>query len=212
MESAKPHDESSHATSLTLVGRVQANEQAAWQRLVDLYGPLIFSWGCRGGLSSEDAADVMQEVFAAVTKAIGRFDAAASGRFRGWLWTISRNKIRDHHRRLTAEPEGRGGDTAMRALADLPADALPELWDDEASDATRHEVRMLYHRAMDLIRQDFQPQTWQAFWLCVVEEQPTDEVARELGLSANNVRQARSRVLRRLRAELGDGEIPGNSP
>ena len=62
--SAKPPDPSSDQTSLTLVGRVQANEEAAWQRLVDLYGPLIFSWGCRGGLSVEDSADVMQEVFA----------------------------------------------------------------------------------------------------------------------------------------------------
>ena len=197
--SARSPDESSYATSATLVARVQANQQAAWQRLVDLYGPLIYSWGCRSGLASEDAADVMQEVFAAVARAIGNFDPAAQGRFRGWLWTITRNKIRDHHRRLIAEPPGRGGDAALRQLAELP-----EQWDDDASDATRHEVRALYHRALDLIRNDFQPQTWQAFWLSVVEEQPTDVVARRLGLSANSVRQAKSRVLRRLRAELGD--------
>ncbi|MBI2481588.1 MAG: sigma-70 family RNA polymerase sigma factor [Planctomycetia bacterium] len=204
--SSKPSDASSHATSPTLVGRVQANEEAAWQRLVDLYGPLIFSWACRGGLASEDAADVMQEVFAAVAKAIRRFDPAARGRFRGWLWTITRNKLRDHHRRVSQEPEGRGGDTALRELAELP-----EQWDDNSSDATRHEVRALYHRALALIRNDFEPNTWQAFWLSVVEEQPTDEIARHLGLSANSVRQAKSRVLRRLRAELGDGASPVNS-
>lgn len=199
MSSAKPSDASSYATSPTLVSRVQANEEAAWQRLVELYGPLIFSWACRGGLSGEDAADVMQEVFAAVARAIRRFDPAARGRFRGWLWTITRNKIRDHHRRIADEPEGRGGDTALRQLAELP-----EEWDDDASDATRLEVRSLFHRAMELIRNDFEQQTWQAFWLSVVEERPTDEIARQLGLSANSVRQAKSRVLRRLRAELGD--------
>jgi RNA polymerase sigma-70 factor (ECF subfamily) len=184
---------------MSLVDRVQANDDAAWQRLVDLYGPLIFSWGCRGGLSGEDAADVMQEVFASVAQAIGRFDPAAEGRFRGWLWTITRNKIRDHYRRATPQTVARGGDTALRELAQLP-----EQWDDHASDATRNEVRSLHHRALELIRQDFQPQTWQAFWLSVVEERSSDEIASRLGLTANSVRQAKSRVLRRLRAELSD--------
>jgi RNA polymerase sigma-70 factor, ECF subfamily len=195
----KPSDSSSGATSPTLLVRVQANDAVAWQRLVNLYGPLIYSWGRRSGLSDEDAADVMQEVFAAVSRGIRRFDIKASGRFRGWLWTITRNKVRDHHRRCVDEPVGQGGDTAMQKLV-----VWPEKWDDDASDATRHEVRALYHRAMELIQSDFQPQTWQAFWMSVVEERPTEEIAQQLGLTANSVRQAKSRVLRRLRAELGD--------
>ncbi len=200
MLSVNSSDGSSHATSPTLVGRVQANDEAAWQRLVDLYGPLIFSWASRSGLAGEDAADVMQEVFAAVANAINRFDPVTRGRFRGWLFTITRNKIRDHHRRFAGEAEAKGGDTAFQVLAELPDE-----WDDNASDATQHDVRALYHRAMELIRNDFKPQTWQAFWLSVVEEQSTDDIAKQLGLSANSVRQAKSRVLRRLRAELGDG-------
>ncbi len=204
MQSTSYSSGSSHATSLTLVARVQANDEEAWQRLVDLYGPLIFSWANRGGLSNEDAADVMQEVLAAGAKAISRFDPAARGRFRGWLFTITRNKIRDHHRRFADEPEAQGGDTANREMHDLP-----EQWDDNASDATRFDVRMLYHRAMELIQGDFKPQTWQAFWLSVVEERSTDDIAEQLGLSPNSVRQAKSRVLRRLRAELGDE--PGSS-
>lgn len=59
MQLQSSSEDSSHATSLTLVGRVQADDETAWQRLVDLYGPLIFSWANRGGLSSEDAADVL---------------------------------------------------------------------------------------------------------------------------------------------------------
>ena len=192
---ARRSDTSPSATSPSLVGRVQSNEAAAWERLVELYGPLIYAWGCRGGLSSEDAADVMQEVFTSIR----RFDPTAPGRFRGWLWTITRNKIRDHHRRSHSQPEGRGGDTALRELAELP-----EQWDDGASDATKHEVCALYHRALEMVRTDFQPQTWQAFWLSVVEEKPTDDIATKLGISVHSVRQAKSRVLRRLRAELGD--------
>jgi RNA polymerase sigma-70 factor (ECF subfamily) len=147
----------------------------------------------------------MQEVFAALARAIHTFDTAAHGRFRGWLWTITRNKIRDHYRRSANQPEARGGDTALRDLA-----VLPDQWDDDDSDLTRNEVRALYHRALELIRNDFQPQTWQAFWLTAVEGQATDEVARRLKLSTNSVRQAKSRVLRRLRAELGDGDNPAS--
>ncbi|TWT94618.1 RNA polymerase sigma factor [Stieleria varia] len=203
MNTSHPTDDSSAGTSASLVQRVRSNDANAWQRLVDLYGPLIFTWACRGGLSPEDAADVMQEVFASVARAIKRFDPAAEGRFRGWLWTITRNKIHDHFRR--ASPQGAqglnatGGDTALRML-----NQLPEHWDDDSSAATRNDVLALYHRAMQLIRNDFESQTWQAFWMAVVEERTTDEIARSLGMSTNSVRQAKSRVLRRLKQELSD--------
>jgi RNA polymerase sigma-70 factor (ECF subfamily) len=199
MSSFRSSDESSHVTSLTLVGRVKENDGDAWGRLVELYGPLVFSWGRRAGLSDDDAADVLQEVFAAVARSIGEFDPDVRGRFRGWLWTITRNKVRDFYRQCADEPAQCGGDTALEQLAQLP-----EKWSDDSSDATRLEVRLLYHRAMELIQTDFEPQTWKAFWMSVVEEQATGDIAAQLGLSANGVRQAKSRVLRRLRAELGD--------
>ena len=55
-------------------------------------------------------------------------------------------------------------------------------------------------------RAEFEERTWQAFWRVTVEGQDTAEVAAQLGISANGVRQAKSRVLRRLREELGELE------
>lgn len=191
-------DESSQATSESLLIRVSARESAAWQRLVDLYGPLVFSWCQRGGLQNDDAADVMQDVFVSVAKAIERFDLHGKGRFRAWLWTITRNKLHDHYRK-PAPDQATGGDAAYELLSELP-----EQWSDECSEVTRSEVRSLYHRAMELIRTDFQLQTWQAFWMSVVEERSTEDISKELGIRPSSVRQAKSRVLRRLRAELGD--------
>ena len=52
------------------------------------------------------------------------------------------------------------------------------------------------------IRGDFEEKTWSAFQLTVIEGRPTAEVAAELDLSPESVRQARSRVLRRLREEM----------
>ncbi len=193
---------SSGATSPSLLVRLKTREPLAWERFVDLYGPLVFHWGHRHGLHDDDAADVMQEVLSAVAGSIDRFQHATHrGRFRGWLWTITRNKIRDHHRRLEHQVIGQ----ELHELG-ISLESLPEEWSDDASDATRYEVNSLVHRALDLIRGEFQPRTWDAFWRSVVGGDDTHQIAAELGLSQNGVRQAKSRVLRRLRAELGDLE------
>jgi RNA polymerase sigma-70 factor (ECF subfamily) len=59
-------------------------------------------------------------------------------------------------------------------------------------------------RALDAIRGEFEPRTWQAFWKTTVEGRAPKDVAAELAMSAGAVRVAKSRVLQRLRAELGD--------
>jgi len=67
-------------------------------------------------------------------------------------------------------------------------------------------VRQLRLRALELIRAEFEDRTWQAFWRVTVDGQPTKDVAQELGVTPSAVRLAKSRVLRRLREELGDLE------
>ena len=54
------HASSSNATSTSLLQRVRDADAAAWRRLVELYGPLIFAWGRRHRLGDEDAADVVR--------------------------------------------------------------------------------------------------------------------------------------------------------
>jgi len=65
-------------------------------------------------------------------------------------------------------------------------------------------VSGLYHRALDLIRSEFAEQACQAFWKTAIEEQPSTAVAAELGMTAAAVRKAKSRILRRLKEEVGD--------
>src|SRR5262249_58062505 len=81
-------------TSLSLLARVRANEATAWQRLVDLYAPLVYHWCRRCGLSREDTADVFQEVFRSVAEHIASFrPEPVGGTFPGWVRTIARHKI-----------------------------------------------------------------------------------------------------------------------
>ena len=189
------------STSSSLVERLQAQEPEAWRQWADLYGPLIYFWSRRYSLQPEDAADVFQEVFGAVSAGIGRFQHdRARGRFRGWLWTITRNKIQDHFRSQNGREAAVGGTEALRRIAEIPE----QLAEDPTDPDGRGELIALFHRAVQAARAEFEDRTWAAFWRTLADRQPTREVADELGMTVNAVRLARSRVLRRIRALLGD--------
>ena len=192
---------SSTATSRSLLDRVKADDAAAWDRLVALYGPLVFHWCRRWDLQDQDAADVFQEVFQAVAAHVGGFRKERPGdTFRGWLRTITRNKVHDLFRRQGREPGGAGGTDAHQRLLHLPAPAAAE----EDSAAGDDAERRLLYQALEVVRGEFAERTWQAFWRTAVEGQVPRDVGGDLAMSPGAVRVAKSRVLQRLREELGD--------
>jgi RNA polymerase sigma-70 factor (ECF subfamily) len=187
------------STSASLVVRVKHNDPQAWQRLVAIYSPLVYTWCRRHSLAAHDAADILQEVFRAVHRQIGSFRRERpDDTFRGWLWTITRNKVRDHFRAQQHRPQATGGTDAQLRFADLP-DQEPVLSEATGVSAAGSSP---YHAALELVRTEFEDRTWQAFWRAAIDEQPTDQIAADLGMSVNAVRLAKSRVLRRLRTEF----------
>ena len=190
--------ESHDATSRSLLLRVKSNDQDAWQRLVGLYSPLVEYWCRQGGVQGDDLQDVAQDVFAAVAAGLKTYRQDGPGAsFRGWLRGIARHKLRDHFRRGPSRAEG--GTEALLRLREVPAeDEAPDLSEGDG------EVASLYRRALDQVRGQFEERTWQAFWRVAMDEHSPADVAAELGISPNSVRQAKSRVLRRLKEELGE--------
>lgn len=187
------------STSRSLIQRAIGECPLAWERLSLLYTPLVYAWCRQAGLQPHDAADVVQEVFRALLRGLKQFRRDRPGdSFRGWLWTITRHKILDHRRAGQRQPQAAGGSSAQRQLGELP-DRAPEEQDPTQVAAVRSE---LARRAMELMRQDFEDRTWQAFWLTAVEEKTASQAAEALGLSPAAVYMAKSRVLRRLREEL----------
>jgi RNA polymerase sigma-70 factor (ECF subfamily) len=189
----------SGSTSRSLIRRAAANDPAAWQRLSHIYGPLVYQWCRHCGLQPDDAADIVQEVFRSLARSLDSFRREQPGdSFRAWLWTITRNKLRDHHRNRQRQPLAAGGSTAHEQLQQLP-DLAPE----DSDAGHRQQVRSeLAQRALGLMQQDFEERTWQAFWKTAVEQQSAAQAAAELGLSVASIYMAKSRVLRRLREEL----------
>ena len=109
------HRESS---SRSLIRRVQLDDRRAWEQLSRLYGPVVYEWARQNGLQPDDAADVMQDVFAGLMKNIASY--SHDGSFRGWLWTVTRNKVRDHFRKRAGRDNASGGSTRMAACYNSP--------------------------------------------------------------------------------------------
>lgn len=205
MPSSSSQSDDPSLTSTSLIVRIQLRDEVAWARLVDLYSPLIWGW-CRGsGLQPNDADDVLQDVFASVSRSISGYQR--NGPFRRWLWQITRNKMLDHYRARKKTPLATGGTDFGNWLAQVP-EAPPE-------DATVSDVRnSLIWRALEMIRVEFEESTWNAFTRMVFDKRTAAETAVELGWANENdadlnrgakrVRQAKFRVMKRLRDEFGD--------
>ncbi len=188
----------SHSTSASLLARVRRREADAWERFAALYTPLVYGWARRGGLQSSDAADVVQDVFRPVFEKIEDFQRdGQQSRFRGWLWTITRNRVRLFYRQGAGRAQAAGGSEAARRM-----EQVPDFLESDEQPAAEESRRLLVHRALQLIKQDFADETWQAFWRLAVEGDSVREIAADLGISAAAVRQAKYRVLCRLREEL----------
>ena len=187
------------STDTSLLGRVRAKDPQAWERVVALYGPVVYGWCRRSGLRAPEAADVVQEVFQAVARAISTFRREQTGdTFGGWLWRITRNKLLDHGRVKRRQVDAVGGDEQLQWLAQIPGEGTVG----SGSTSGVGENGRLLRRALDLIRSEVKPQSWNAFWRTAVDGRDPAEVAPELGMSRNAVYIARSRVFQRLRQEL----------
>src|ERR1700722_20286647 len=89
-----------HTTPVSLLARLRRpGEPAAWGELVELYTPLLLAWARRLGLQEADAADLVQEVLAALVRALPSFRLAPGGSFRAGLRTIALNEWRKRKRR-----------------------------------------------------------------------------------------------------------------
>jgi RNA polymerase sigma-70 factor, ECF subfamily len=202
LSNAEGHSSSaSKSLYTTLLVRLQAREEDAWRRLDHVYGPVVLGWCYGAGVQPEDAADVKQDVFRSVAGAIANFRRDEPGAsFRGWLWRITQNKLRDFFRRRRQQPVAAGGTTFQQQLQELPVATGEESVPPGPSE---EETGGVFRRALELVRSEFAENTWQAFWKVTNAGQAPADVAAELGMTAGAVYVAKSRVLRRLREEFG---------
>ena len=191
-------------TSSSLLRSAKDNDPAAWRRMVDTYSRRIYRWCRQSRLAPEDASDVVQEVFRAVARKLIDFQHEREGdTFRGWLFRITQNKIRDHANRRPGRLETAwGGTEAQRQFNDLPEALSDSGSSDGGQRGTGRTPPSAIELAMDRIRAEFSDRDWKVFWRVVVDGQTSKEAGEQFQMSSNAVRLVKMRMLRRFREVL----------
>ena len=194
-------------TSSHLIRSLKSKDVDAWNRMVELYSPLVYHWCKKSGLIQQDIPDVFQDVFCSVATHIDKFNQNPKGTFRGWLRTITYNKTIDYFRKTGRTPMPVGGTEAQHFIEQIPTDFSIVDAHDVVSDNPGEDVeirRDFLKQALANIRPHFSEKTWRAFWRVVIDGRETNDVANELAMNPGTIRVAKSRVLKRLRQEFGD--------
>lgn len=183
-------------TTELLDGLHESSNRAAWVEFDRRYRPILIGFLRRMGLNDSDAADAAQETLACFVHdyRARKYDRRC-GRLRSWLIGIARCRLVDQRRAAMRRRELRG----ESAILDVPAP------DDEGSDAEKlweaEERRFIFESAIGELRQNtrFNERTIEAFERVVLRREPVEAVSSELGLTPQEIYNAKNRVVERLR-------------
>lgn len=191
------------STSPSLLLRIRDfGDTGAWQEFVDLYSPIVRSYCLQRQLQPSDTDDIVQDVMAMVSRAITKFEYDRSkGKFRSWLGTIAANRIRNHlsqqsiRRSRSYDEEinfdGDSGDTATGECYTDPDTAWVELFSER-----------VFKYACTRIRPELSDIQWRCFEATWMHDQHAATVAKELQLPIHQIYVNKSRVLKKLEAEI----------
>lgn len=173
-------------------------DDGAWQRVVNLYEPLLHGWLRRQGVQHADAEELVAETLIAVAQELPSFQHNGhTGAFRSWLRSILVNRLRTFRRSQRVRSISHADSELLHRLAGVLADPSSDLtrqWD-------RDHDHFIARRLLELVEPHFEPTTWRAFCRVALDGHGADVVATDLGISVDSVYAAKSRILKRLRQE-----------
>ena len=181
----------SFTTHATLLARLaEGVDPNVWREFLDRYGELIRAFARRQGLQPADCDDVQQDVLVSLTRAMPGFSYdPAKGKFRSYLKTVTLHAIFKKRLQKRGQVNLEHIEQATRAACT----------DDEVEEGWEAEWRQYHMRlAMRTIEAEFNAGDRQAFERYAIAGEEASAVAEELGLSVDQVYQAKSRILRRL--------------
>ncbi len=192
---------SSMATSPTLLAGLERRSDSAWSRLVERYSPIIIAICKQHSLDDATMRDVMQETWISVERSLPKFESTpGAGAFRAWLRRIAIRRIADIRRSQSRCPVLFSEESQW---TQWPAPTSNRAAEQSSSD---HESLQLETPGMLVrmrrVQDSVDPKTWSIFERAVLDGQSTESVAAEFAVSQVNVRQIRSRILRKLK-EVG---------
>jgi RNA polymerase sigma-70 factor (ECF subfamily) len=188
-------------TSPSLLLRIRnAADAGAWQEFLEIYAPIVRDYCLQRRLQASDVDDIVQEVMTTVSTAIRKFDYdPTKGNFRSWLGTLAANRIRNHlakqnnHKIQSFDNEDFLG-AGLGHTGQLCTDP----------DSTWVEVfsERIFQAACQRIRPEVSDLHWSCFEATWVRNENAADVARSLNIPVHQIYVNKSRVLKRLEAEV----------
>ena len=190
--------------SSVLKAVADTKNEAAWQRLFDLYAGFVFSIARSKGLNDSDADDIVQTVFADLARNLPTFEYdRAKGRFRSYLTGLVNWRVNDRLRsgKRDAELKSAFWDEAKSAATAEDEDFEEREWQQAAME-----------EALRRMKPSVSPEHYAAFVASAVEGQDTDVVTKLYGISRDSLYQIRKRLTVKLREKLAEVRAEMDAP
>jgi RNA polymerase sigma-70 factor (ECF subfamily) len=162
------------------------------ERWVAEHGDILFGFAAARVRNHAIAQDLVQETFLAAMKARSGFAGRATER--SWLFGILRHKLADYYRLQNREvaiadlesplPEEQGAFGASGVGKDGWLNALaPQAWRTPDEDLTTKEFQQVFNSCLSRLPE----KVAQVFQLREIDDVPSHEICKDLGVSPNNV-------------------------
>jgi RNA polymerase sigma-70 factor (ECF subfamily) len=178
-------------THASLLARLaDGQDPAAWREFHERYDELIRGFARRQNLQPADCDDVAQDVLLALSKAMPgfRYDPT-KGKFRSYLKTVVLHTIFKRAKRKPGEVNLEYIEEATHAATEDKD--IEEIWEEEWR---QYHIRLARRR----IELEFSEADRAAFEAYALGGRDARETAQALGMSVDQVYQAKSRILKRL--------------
>ncbi|MGH9469053.1 MAG: RNA polymerase sigma factor [Terriglobia bacterium] len=193
-----PRAQSPPVDELVLIARAQAGDRLAFESLVRLYERDVLKLILRMVRSSEEAADIYQEVFLKVYRSLGRFRGQSE--FSTWIYRVVVNVCLDHLRRQKRKAE---------IQAPRPGDGKPEFFHTVAEDRPeldpeRARQSREINRRLTAALGRLSPRERIVFELRHYEGLRLRAIGERVGATEETAKNCLFRATRKLREELAD--------
>ena len=191
-------------TRTTLLERLKDwRDDSSWRDFFDIYWKLIYGVAIKGGLTNEEAQDVVQETMLTVAKQMPNFKYdRKAGSFKSWLLNTTRWRIADQFRKREAlavsHSSSDDADTGTRTadkMIDPAGQDMNVLWDAEWE-------RNLLEAAIMKVKRRLDPQKYQIFDFSVNKEWPPEKIAEAFSIPIAQVYLAKHRATAMIKEEV----------
>lgn len=193
-------------TSASLLSGLRKNDEPGlyndcWERFVDQYTPLIYSWSRQIGLQHQNAEEITQELMCRLVRTLRNYHYDKTQKFRSWLFVCTRNVIYQFWKDQAKRKSDQLFDLNEVGQRQSLIEFLNENYDREFEIEARQRVQ-----------QKVGDRDWKVFLSLTETPQDANSVAKENALSVDNVYQIKSRVVALLKRELDRLQQAGIDP